>query len=690
MSVTLPHPKTIFTAAVDRAIERYGSAEQPNITVEQLADIVGFNDQEKKFAAMSWSLIYTNEWIYLSDEIILTQLTMETGKGAINNFTTRELLVPEYIYGHSYARILPNGDILDEQGKPTTEFDINFSSSKLRNYIKGHGKRYFIVSPECMKSLLLRASTRRGSETRGYFVKLEKLAAVMREYMMRKDEIRRDRAIEDERRAHQLAIEYERSEVEKAKMKLEETMRKACQTEEDMRLRAICIKEMKFPLEPMKPDGYLYIMTSPIYAKKHIYKIGRTSTSMHQRIAGYETGRTSDDKMKCLYSRECFATKETEEFIKGTLAPYLEDRSKPKSEMFVMKFEVLRTVLDICIDNSARFCESVNDYWARKDEVADSIRKEDEVGSSPAPSTMALMPPPDTGADREMPHRTLSSPRATATATTTTTMVTTTVCEQDAHNNEMHEQGANGATNSAIFEQLARIQELVQRNGEILAPDVNIAALVTEIHANPAIMFALKISMATNEYIIIKRAIRLFNVDVDMCAECSRCERKKHIGHRRAHIIRKETPGAKIPPPSRDPQGFADLSETTPSTVTSAMSSISTQSVPVIIIDTKKKRGRKSKTLSNPVISTHLDHIREILLHNGELISPADDIDAIISIVRNDPAIMTALDLTLKSREYIIMKRVIKIMNMKNEISCTESTRSQIGEHRRVRLLRPC
>jgi len=252
----------------------------------------------------------------------------------------------------------------------------------------------------------------------------------------------------------------------------------------------------------------------------------------------------------------------------------------------------------------------------------------------------------------------------------------------------------------------------VQRNGEILAPDVNIAALVTEIHANPAIMFALKISMATNEYIVVKRAIKLFNINVDMCAECSKCERKKHIGHRRAHIIRKgpciteiwsqprESDAIMSPQRKIDEDHNADgvimhpivdHGDTSLNTMAPmpATSSQMIRAVTDCVAHAKKKHRGKTKTVSNPAILSHLARIREKILRDDELISPDDDIDAIMTTIRNDPEIMVILEITQKSREYVIMKRLIKLLDMENEITCAECPKSPMEKRRRVRLLRP-
>lgn len=401
-------PKLTVVAAAERAIARYGDT---NITVAQLADIAGFTDQEKAFAVASWTLIYTNEWIYLSDEIIINQLTTETGKDAIHDFIKRDLLIPEHIYGHDYARVLPDGTILGEQGEPTTEFDITFYSANLPNRIYSNRKQYFIVSPDCMKSLLQKASTKRGSETRGYFLKVEKLAAIMREYMIRIGHMRTERAIEAEKHTSQLAIEETKKtkeaadkaqvEADKAQAEAKEAQAKADAEIARMKLCEIHMNAMRFPLDPMKPDGRIYIATSAFYEQHHTFKIGRTGDIGSVRLQQYKTGRTSTDRFRYLYLRDCYETKATENKIKRALKPYLEEPTATSSEMFIIGFEDLRTLVDMCIDHSTRECTFLNDRWARRKEIVerfdilptipsvDPETSQSAISSAPQPTPVA-------------------------------------------------------------------------------------------------------------------------------------------------------------------------------------------------------------------------------------------------------------------------------------------------------------
>lgn len=358
--MSLTPPNLTVTAAVELAVKHYGD---PNITVAQLADLVGFVEQEKTFAIEAWTLVNAHEWIYLSDEIILKQLATELEGDIIQHYITCELQISDYIYGHDYVRILFDGTILNEHGAPTTEYDINFHYPNLASYINQPNKQYWIISPCCAKELLRKTSTRRGSEARGYFVKAEKLATIMHAYIDYIGRLHTERRLQDEHTAHQIAIDVAR----KAK---DEIIRAQAEIAR-MKTHEIHMNTMRFPSEPLKPDGRIYIATSAFYEKHHTFKIGRTKNSARVRLQQYKTGRTSTDRFRYLFVRDCFETKATETKIKNELEPYLEDPTSTNSEMFIIGFEDLRALVNMCIDHSTRECEFLNQRWARRREIVE-------------------------------------------------------------------------------------------------------------------------------------------------------------------------------------------------------------------------------------------------------------------------------------------------------------------------------
>ena len=58
----------------------------------KLAEILDFSDDEIYKLKLLWLPAYSEGWIYLSDEIILNQMTNEKGRNKIEHFIKRKLL----------------------------------------------------------------------------------------------------------------------------------------------------------------------------------------------------------------------------------------------------------------------------------------------------------------------------------------------------------------------------------------------------------------------------------------------------------------------------------------------------------------------------------------------------------------------------------------------------------------------
>ena len=576
MSVSTLKPSV--RSIIERAIARYGDN---NITVAQLADAAGFTEREKAFAEASWALVFADEWFYLSDEIILGQLTSDTSKSSVAHFISRELIASDFIYGRDYARVTPDGLIFDKEGKPMTqescEYDINFRFPTLETGRRVNGKQYYIVSPVCMKGLLLKASTKRGNETRDYFLKVERLAVIMHDFMVHTEKLRSARAIEAERTAHQLMIERANEEAkysaeaekiakneakrlaEVARIAEEEARRateaksaaldEAKDAEDELALiktREIRMRKMRFPLNPPVPDGYIYIMTKPTYEAHHIFKVGQTSEPLRQRMYGYSTGNASTDKFRYLYARECFYSKSTEYRIKEALSPYRENQAQPKSELFIKRFADLRAWVDSCIDDAERGAARFTDYWERRAEIADTLDvlptlptftlsqsardvpfahtadEYDEDDESPG----IIMPagratpssePPDEHAPCPAASSPPSDPRATVAAITTTTTTTITMKRK-------HKTTTPIAKDTFINLTIFSIQETLEGTRECFAIDFDVVKLLAYIRANQSYMTALNSTPSSHDYVIMKRILSFFpQYRVTACNGCDRC-----------------------------------------------------------------------------------------------------------------------------------------------------------------------
>ena len=62
--------------------------------------------------AMFWKPAFNGGWIYLSDEIILEQMTNENSKDALQNFYNRVLMTDDYVEGIDYKKISKDDELV--------------------------------------------------------------------------------------------------------------------------------------------------------------------------------------------------------------------------------------------------------------------------------------------------------------------------------------------------------------------------------------------------------------------------------------------------------------------------------------------------------------------------------------------------------------------------------------------------
>ena len=100
---------------VKEALNKFNYSE---VTIEQLADYFNFTDVQKNMIKRFWDSTFYDNYILLSDEIILEQLTDEKGKDALSHFYKQILLKydskcnPYYKINDDYICITKDHDLV--------------------------------------------------------------------------------------------------------------------------------------------------------------------------------------------------------------------------------------------------------------------------------------------------------------------------------------------------------------------------------------------------------------------------------------------------------------------------------------------------------------------------------------------------------------------------------------------------
>jgi len=158
----------------------------------ELAKIANFTDKEIEMLKMFWEPCFNSSWIYLSDELISNYLTDETGKNYIYHFYER-ILFPNCEKNVDYKEVDKNHDLV-KFGSPKIRSDENKTKRQ------PHNKKYYIVTGECLKTLLLQSRCDKGKETRRYYIKVENLARYMKDYILLLNQLKYDNLLQNHTR----------------------------------------------------------------------------------------------------------------------------------------------------------------------------------------------------------------------------------------------------------------------------------------------------------------------------------------------------------------------------------------------------------------------------------------------------------------------------------------------------------
>jgi phage anti-repressor protein len=125
---------------------------------------------DSKYIKLFWVILSSNNsMIYLSDEIILSQMTNSKSKSAISDFINRKLIkCVNYTKGIDYI-------IINKDHELVKCYSTNSQSNKKKDNIGKGQKKYYAVSLNTLKTLLMKTTSSTGNHTRNYFIQIETL-----------------------------------------------------------------------------------------------------------------------------------------------------------------------------------------------------------------------------------------------------------------------------------------------------------------------------------------------------------------------------------------------------------------------------------------------------------------------------------------------------------------------------------
>jgi hypothetical protein len=172
------------------------------LSIIDMAKLLGFTESELETIPTFWEICSNeNNWIYLSNELILGNLVNENGTHTIRNFYRNVLLENPYRENIDYKQVSEEHELIKSYYDKT-------------NKRKPVNKKYYIITGSAYKQMLKSSKIKKGRVAHIKCSKVESLALCMKQYMTKYTERERDiQHCASIRRRLEMEERHERSDV---------------------------------------------------------------------------------------------------------------------------------------------------------------------------------------------------------------------------------------------------------------------------------------------------------------------------------------------------------------------------------------------------------------------------------------------------------------------------------------------
>lgn len=307
-------------------------------TFRDIAIAAGYGEDDLKRVDTYWDIAFNKSWLYLSDHVIFRDLGYAKTKSCRTKLYER--ITKEYINIVEYEEVTKDHEIVQMSVHNVTDSQPPMEEAKIGT-TGGHGgssRRYFIITGETFKNLAMSAGTDAGRATRMYYIKTERLAAIMREVLMQLEIIERDKVI--------------------AEKEAEVKEKDAAIAEKDAEAQRLydINKELLTYKKHIGRDESIYIVSAWRYAVQGLFKIGRTKT-IKARSSGHNTSHPTGDAVKVLAEFKVNNATTLETDIHKKLSGL---RSTTENEFFACPFNMLWLIVKMVTDNDSAELDAVN------------------------------------------------------------------------------------------------------------------------------------------------------------------------------------------------------------------------------------------------------------------------------------------------------------------------------------------
>ncbi len=148
-----------------------------------------FTEEDEKFIDMFWDQVFNSSWIYLSEEIVVGWMGYKKSKNTMNNFYIE--MKDKYREGIDYKEVDKNNELV---AKFYSCLNKNENDSENKG---GNRKKYYIITGNTLKKMLMRTGTKKGDSICDYFIKVESLASMTHQAIFKYLQTKKDKVIQE-------------------------------------------------------------------------------------------------------------------------------------------------------------------------------------------------------------------------------------------------------------------------------------------------------------------------------------------------------------------------------------------------------------------------------------------------------------------------------------------------------------
>jgi hypothetical protein len=233
-----------------------------------------------------WNTINDEQLIYVDDELIKWM-----------GYANEEVRMRKRDFMYLLKGSSEGSDYFHYSNDEYKEFFVCVMAHTNIYPLPGEGRGYssakhLLLSPDALRSTMMRVNTSRGNQVRQYYIDLEKL---FKNYVKYQSEYKNRETIKE--------LELAKKETESAQKQLSEKDQQIVIAQNQLAAKTTYINNIKSLIENTRPlsfKEYVYIATTDFYSTRNQFKLGK-ATNLKSRLSAYNTGRPEGDRYYYTY-----------------------------------------------------------------------------------------------------------------------------------------------------------------------------------------------------------------------------------------------------------------------------------------------------------------------------------------------------------------------------------------------------